>query len=256
VPADTSQRAVVMSFTEAVDRRHVLVRLLRRLPAVQREVLVFRYMLDASVADTAAALDIAEGTVKSAASRGLDQLRMLMSADDTKTRRFAVSIHADDEFNLRLSLMSELDDVTPRAGLADLVITRHRKGRRRRFAGVIGLFVVFVGIGVPVGIASTSGGAPDGAAARSGPVSLRLGSYTLTLPGSTTSATPRPPPCARGPGRFRRTSGRRVRRLCPHVLHAAGEPGAGRPGRAARCQGGHRRPLPRLARTVRLRALR
>ena len=81
--------SVVMSFTEAVDRRHVLVRLLRRLPAVQREVLVFRYMLDASVADTAAALDIAEGTVKSAASRGLDQLRMLMSAEyeDKKVRR-------------------------------------------------------------------------------------------------------------------------------------------------------------------------
>ena len=64
--------------------------------------------------------------------------------------------------------MSELDDVTPRAGLADLVIARYRKGRRRRFAGVVGLFVVFVGIGVPAGIASTSGGAPDGAAAGSG----------------------------------------------------------------------------------------
>ena len=89
VPAETSAQSVVTSFTEAVDRRHVLVRLLRRLPAVQREVLVFRYMLDASVADTAAALDIAEGTVKSAASRGLDQLRMLMSAEyeDKKVRR-------------------------------------------------------------------------------------------------------------------------------------------------------------------------
>jgi len=89
VPADTSPQSVVTSFTEAVDRRHVLVRVLRRLPAVQREVLVFRYMLDASVADTAAALDIAEGTVKSAASRGLDQLRILLSAEyeDKKVRR-------------------------------------------------------------------------------------------------------------------------------------------------------------------------
>ena len=89
VTTDASPQSVVLSFTEAVDRRHVLVRLLRRLPAVQREVLVFRYMLDASVADTAAALDIAEGTVKSAASRGLDQLRMLMSAEyeDKKVRR-------------------------------------------------------------------------------------------------------------------------------------------------------------------------
>jgi hypothetical protein len=61
-----------------------------------------------------------------------------------------VSIHADDEFNLRLALDSELDDVTPHAGLADLVIARYRKGRRRRFAGVVGLFVVFVGIGLGV----------------------------------------------------------------------------------------------------------
>jgi len=86
---ETGPRAVVTSFTEAVDRRHVLVRVLRRLPAVQREVLVFRYMLDASVADTAAALGIAEGTVKSAASRGLDQLRLMLSAEyeDKKVRR-------------------------------------------------------------------------------------------------------------------------------------------------------------------------
>jgi len=44
------------------------------------------------VADTAAALGIAEGTVKSAASRGLDQLRMLLSAEyaeyeDKRVRR-------------------------------------------------------------------------------------------------------------------------------------------------------------------------
>jgi len=111
-----------------------------------------------------------------------------------------VSIHADDEFNLRLALMSELDDVTPHAGLADQVITRYRKGRRRRFAGVVGLFVVFVGIGVPVGIASTSGGAPDGAAARPGPVSLRLGSYTLTLPDRYHLSDATTAPCAAGTG--------------------------------------------------------
>jgi hypothetical protein len=111
-----------------------------------------------------------------------------------------VSIHADDEFNLRLALDSELDDVTPHAGLADLVIARYRKGRRRRFAGVVGLFVVFVGIGVPAGIASTSGGAPDGAAGRSGPVALRLGSYTLTLPDRYHLSDARTAPCAAGAG--------------------------------------------------------
>ena len=111
-----------------------------------------------------------------------------------------MSIHADDEFNLRLALMSELDDVTPRAGLADSVITRYRKGRRRRFAGVVGLFVVFAGIGVPVGIASTSGSAPDGAAARSGPVALRLGSYTLRLPDRYHVSDAKTAPCAAGAG--------------------------------------------------------
>jgi len=87
-----------------------------------------------------------------------------------------VSIQADDEFNLRLALMSELDDVVPADQLAGLVITRHRRVRRLRFAGVCGLFVVFAGIGVPIGIASASGGTPAKTA-------LRLGEYTLTLPG-------------------------------------------------------------------------
>jgi len=113
-----------------------------------------------------------------------------------------VSIHADDEFNLRLALDSELDDVTPHAGLADLVITRYRKGRRRRFAGVVGLFVVFVGIGVPVGIASTSGGAPDGASS----VPLRLGSYTLTLPDRFHLTDAKTAPCATGAGAARETA--------------------------------------------------
>jgi hypothetical protein len=106
-----------------------------------------------------------------------------------------VSIHADDEFNLRLALMSELDDVVPRDDLAGLVLARHRKVRRLRFAGVCGLFVVFAGIGVPIGIASTSGGAP----AKSGPVALRLGSYTLTLPGEYHPSDAAAAPCAAVP---------------------------------------------------------
>jgi hypothetical protein len=99
-----------------------------------------------------------------------------------------VSSYVNDEFSLSLALENELDDVTPRDGLAALVIARHRKGLRRRFAGVFGLFVVFAGIGVPIGVAGTSG--PSGSSGSSGsarsgpddPVALRLGSYTLTLP--------------------------------------------------------------------------
>jgi RNA polymerase sigma factor (sigma-70 family) len=82
ISADAGQLADVISFAEVVDRRHVLVRVLRRLPAVQREVLVFRYLLDATVAETAATLGVAEGTVKSAASRGLEQLRVLLAAEE------------------------------------------------------------------------------------------------------------------------------------------------------------------------------
>jgi RNA polymerase sigma factor (sigma-70 family) len=81
VPEECSP-AVVTSFTDAVERRLVLVRALRRLSVVQREVLVCRYLLDATVAQTATALGIAEGTVKSAANRGLEQLRGLLSGDD------------------------------------------------------------------------------------------------------------------------------------------------------------------------------
>ena len=103
-----------------------------------------------------------------------------------------MSIHADDEFNLKLALMSELDDVAPGDELAGLVIARHRKVRRLRFAGVCGLFVVFAGIGVPIGIASTSGGAPAKTA-------LRLGEYTLTLPGEYHLTDAGAAPCAAVP---------------------------------------------------------
>jgi RNA polymerase sigma-70 factor (sigma-E family) len=81
---DMDELANVVSFAEAVDRRRVLVRVLRQLPDIQREVLVCRYLLDATVAETAATLDIAEGTVKSAASRGLDQLRQLLYEKETR----------------------------------------------------------------------------------------------------------------------------------------------------------------------------
>jgi len=86
ISQDVGELANVVSFAEAVDRRHVLVRMLRQLPAVQREVLVCRYLLDATVAETATALDIAEGTVKSAASRGLEQLRQLLYDEEKRGR--------------------------------------------------------------------------------------------------------------------------------------------------------------------------
>jgi RNA polymerase sigma factor (sigma-70 family) len=60
-----------------VDLRDALVRLLLQLPPQQRAVLVLRYWEQLTEAETAAALGWPEGTVKSAASRGLRRLREL-----------------------------------------------------------------------------------------------------------------------------------------------------------------------------------
>jgi hypothetical protein len=87
-----------------------------------------------------------------------------------------VSIQSDDEFSLRTGLEIELGDVVPSDGLADVIITRYRRGRRRRVAGAIGLVMVFAGIGVPLGLGAST--PPD-----PGHTVLRLAAYTLTLPG-------------------------------------------------------------------------
>lgn len=72
-----------------------------------------------------------------------------------------MSSHADDEFSLRIALESELDDVRPSEGLAGLVITRHRKTRRRRVAGAVSLVVVCAGIGVPLSLSGPGGKPPQ-----------------------------------------------------------------------------------------------
>ncbi len=63
--------------TAAVDVRDALVRLMRQLPPRQRAVIVLRYWEQRTEAETAALLGCSEGTVKSAASRGLRRLREL-----------------------------------------------------------------------------------------------------------------------------------------------------------------------------------
>jgi DNA-directed RNA polymerase specialized sigma24 family protein len=63
--------------TAAVDLRDALMRILRMLPPQQRAVIVLRYWEQLTQAETAAVLGCSEGTVKSAASRGLGRMRDL-----------------------------------------------------------------------------------------------------------------------------------------------------------------------------------
>ena len=57
------------------DRREQLLAALEHLSADAREVLACRYLLDLSEDETAAALDVPVGTVKSRSARALDRLR-------------------------------------------------------------------------------------------------------------------------------------------------------------------------------------
>jgi hypothetical protein len=110
-----------------------------------------------------------------------------------------VSVHADDEFSLRIALEGELDDVVPTDGLAGVVIARYRKTRRRRVAGAVGLVVVAAGIGVPLSMSGpggktaphTPGGGPDRSAPRqhTGAIPL-IGRYADHLAISTSSLSP------------------------------------------------------------------
>ena len=58
--------------------RHEVTKAVRSLPRRQREVIVLRFFLDLSVAQTAGALRLSEGTVKSHTARALERLRELL----------------------------------------------------------------------------------------------------------------------------------------------------------------------------------
>jgi RNA polymerase sigma factor (sigma-70 family) len=78
------------SITDGVEQlllRRELVAALQQLPSQQRAALVLRYFLDLSEKETARELEISVGTVKSAVSRALDRLRMLVAADHNEEAR-------------------------------------------------------------------------------------------------------------------------------------------------------------------------
>jgi RNA polymerase sigma-70 factor (sigma-E family) len=86
--------------TATVDLRDALVRLMLKLPARQRAVLVLRFWEQMTEQEAAALLGWPEGTVKSATSRGLARLRELadgwQQADD-QSRLVHAWLRVDDD---------------------------------------------------------------------------------------------------------------------------------------------------------------
>jgi RNA polymerase sigma-70 factor (sigma-E family) len=74
---------VVVSEDDVVLERQHLLAAMRELSAGQRAVLVLRFFDDLSVAETAAALDCSEGTVKSQTARALDRMRCVLDPERT-----------------------------------------------------------------------------------------------------------------------------------------------------------------------------
>jgi len=88
--APTSIEAeVAVPDDDTVLEREGLLAAIRELPAGQRAVLVLRFFDDLSVADTAAALDCTEGTVKSQTSRALARMRSVLDPEHIQERTIA-----------------------------------------------------------------------------------------------------------------------------------------------------------------------
>jgi RNA polymerase sigma factor (sigma-70 family) len=66
----------------AAERRTALLEALRRIPDADREVIAYRFLLELSVAETAAALGVPVGTAKSRLSRALDRLRAVVASTE------------------------------------------------------------------------------------------------------------------------------------------------------------------------------
>ena len=74
--------AAVAVVPDPLPERDRLLAALAQLPARQRAVVVLRFYEDLSAADTAAALGMRMGTVKSQTSRGLERLRTILDGED------------------------------------------------------------------------------------------------------------------------------------------------------------------------------
>jgi RNA polymerase sigma-70 factor (sigma-E family) len=92
---DTPVASPVTGPAEQVGQRQLLVKALTQLPAGQRHVIVLRYFEDLPVTETATALGISPGTVKSYTARALATLRsVLADDDDSHDNRITEVFHA------------------------------------------------------------------------------------------------------------------------------------------------------------------
>lgn len=80
VSIDDAQPGGTVLPGEQWEQHEMLEQALGQLPYQQHAVLLLRYFFDLSTADTARALGIPEGTVKSATYRGLERLRQRLEA--------------------------------------------------------------------------------------------------------------------------------------------------------------------------------
>jgi RNA polymerase sigma-70 factor (sigma-E family) len=82
IQAEHDRRQQARASGPDVETREELWHALQQLPARQREAIVCRFYSDMSEAETAAALGISVGTVKSSTSRGLAALRAALESRD------------------------------------------------------------------------------------------------------------------------------------------------------------------------------
>ena len=81
---------------DLIGERALLRSGLQLLPERQREMVVMRFILDLSVAEVAALLEVPEGSVKSATHRALLSLRELLSQPDESNESIAMEVgHAE-----------------------------------------------------------------------------------------------------------------------------------------------------------------
>jgi RNA polymerase sigma-70 factor (sigma-E family) len=87
---------VELDHSERFAQRDVMSRAVRRLPDRQREVIVLRFFLGLSIAQTAAALGSSEGTVKSHTARALARMRELLGESESQTVSLNVAAEVAD----------------------------------------------------------------------------------------------------------------------------------------------------------------